>query len=67
MELLHDFCHRKMKLVMSVKAELTACMFSGWFYKWKSVAFQLKEKKSLLPFQPLFGKTPLDTFCFPFT
>lgn len=45
-ELLHDFCHHKMKLVMSDKAALPACMFSGRCYKWKSVAFQLKERKN---------------------
>lgn len=35
-----------MKLVMSDKAALPACMFSGRCYKWKSVAFQLKERKN---------------------
>lgn len=36
-----------MKLVMSDKAVLPACMFSGWYYKWKSVVFQLKEQKQM--------------------
>lgn len=31
---------------MSDKAALPACMFSGRCYKWKSVAFQLKERKN---------------------
>lgn len=69
-ELLHDFCHRKIKLLMSDKAALPGCTFSGCHYKWKSVAFQLKEKKKqmrgfqifsnlfhVLPFQPLLGKS----------
>lgn len=44
-ELLPDFCHHQMKLVVSDEAVLPGCIFSGRHYKRKSVAFQLTEQK----------------------